>query len=98
MDPRRARDPRLARADPRIQRPSPVPTPQPLPPQAQQQLIENGVQVYTTPLPVQNHFQPSQLTVASAPPIQASLHPEYKQKPLFCVVCASNQVSRQCPV
>ncbi|KAJ7068178.1 phosphoprotein phosphatase [Mycena amicta] len=61
MDPRRARDPRLARADPRIQRvqqdtPAPTPTPPP---------------------PLENNGQAS-----------PSL---FKPRPLFCVVCASNQ-------
>ncbi|KAJ7047462.1 phosphoprotein phosphatase [Mycena alexandri] len=85
MDPRRARDPRLARADPRLQRvqDTPAPTPTPPPP------IENG---YATPppntlAPYTADAQPSQ----SATPIPTIETPTYKQRPLFCVVCASNQ-------
>jgi len=86
MDPRRARDPRLARADPRLQRvqqdtPASTPTP-PLPQTPQPSGTENGATLQTS-VPVQAESQASQSsTVATAP---------YKQKPLFCVVCASNQ-------
>ncbi|KAJ7638726.1 phosphoprotein phosphatase [Roridomyces roridus] len=69
MDPRRARDPRLARADPRLQRVQretpPAATPTPPPP-----AFENGA-MSQTPVP--------------------DAQPAYKQRPLFCVVCASNQ-------
>ncbi|KAJ6599155.1 phosphoprotein phosphatase [Mycena vulgaris] len=82
MDPRR-RDPRLARADPRLQRlqqdtPASTPTPPP-------QQLENGYTNQPTPppsAPYQTDSQPPQ----STPPA-----PAYKQRPLFCVVCASNQ-------
>lgn len=106
MDPRRARDPRLARADPRIQRPSsgsPVPAPAPQTPQQyqQQQWAENGVQNYSTPPPSQIGGQltsyqqpPHQLQASPAPPpVQVEAALEFKQRLLFCVVCASNQVS-----
>lgn len=79
MDPRRARDPRLVRADPRLQRAqpgSPVSTPPPLynfsqPPE---QWIENGTNAQ------QSLSQP-----------QSDQQQSYKPRPLFCVVCASNQ-------
>ncbi|CAL1702126.1 unnamed protein product [Somion occarium] len=110
MDPRRARDPRLARMDPRLQqRPhsnSPVPTPpqQPTPPSQQP--------------PTSSYPQPSTSSYSQYPPMQYSSGPVsneqlaqeaqdasslpqqslpsnnssiYKPRPLFCVVCASNQ-------
>ncbi|KAJ6509946.1 phosphoprotein phosphatase [Mycena vitilis] len=87
MDPRRARDPRLARADPRLQRvqqdtpPASTPTP-PLPPP-----VENG---YATPPPsaLAPYASDSSQSMAPAPDAES---PAYKQRPLFCVVCASNQ-------
>ncbi|KAJ7179902.1 phosphoprotein phosphatase [Mycena crocata] len=93
MDPRRARDPRLARADPRLQRvqqdtPAPTPTP---PPQSQPSYgLENGYSNQPTPPPhilalYEVDSQPSQSTSAITAPTP------YKQRPLFCVVCASNQ-------
>ncbi|KII94738.1 hypothetical protein PLICRDRAFT_33549 [Plicaturopsis crispa FD-325 SS-3] len=105
MDPRRARDPRLARADPRLQRThsnSPVP-PQQQAPQAQ--WTENGVPGYTTtaaqetapqtqaaPYP---HYEQasagSSHQVQQAQPHPPASTPMYKPRPLFCVVCASNQ-------
>jgi len=104
MDPRRARDPRLTRADPRLQRPhSRSPAPIPTPPQVQpaqyyQQWAENGVQNYADPpvsqaqnVPYQHSIQ--QLPAASVPLPQTVVisSPVYKQRPLFCIVCASNQ-------
>jgi len=92
MDPRRARDPRLARADPRLQRlqqdtPTPTPTP-PVPHSG----IENG---YATPTPPPNALAPypvdSQPPPQSTTPVPVVASPAYKQRPLFCVVCASNQ-------
>src|ERR1700729_711405 len=106
MDPRRARDPRLARADPRLQRPSsgspaPIPTPLQAPTQYHQQWSENGVQNYANPpvpqqdIPYQQQPVP-QLPATSAPPVQVTSPPAYKQRPLFCIVCASNQVHLIC--
>jgi RNA polymerase II subunit A C-terminal domain phosphatase SSU72 len=103
MDPRRARDPRLARADPRLQRPrsgspAPMPTPPQVPTQYQQQWAENGVQNYAAPQITQGQSMPyeqpvQQLPSGSAPPpIQIKSALAYKQRLLFCVVCASNQV------
>ncbi|KAJ7276296.1 Ssu72-like protein-domain-containing protein [Mycena haematopus] len=87
MDPRRARDPRLARADPRLQRVQD--TPAPTPPLPQPYGIENGYATpppnALTPYPVDS--QPTQVTT----PVPAVASPAYKQRPLFCVVCASNQ-------
>jgi len=102
MDPRRARDPRLARADPRLQRPrsgspAPMPTPPQVPTQYQQQWAENGVQNYAAPQITQGQSMPyeqpvQQLPSGSAPPpIQIKSALAYKQRLLFCVVCASNQ-------
>jgi len=89
MDPRRARDPRLARADPRLQRVqsgSPVSTPPPLynSSHAPDQWVENGTNVLATQQPpqIQNDQQQLQSTY---------FQPGYKPRPLFCVVCASNQ-------
>jgi hypothetical protein len=101
MDPRRARDPRLARPDPRQQQPQQrlqlhTPTP------------NNGINSnpgshsITPPQP----FVTAMATVSSQVPpaadasTSASTHsmnlpsaPGFKIRPLFCVVCASNQVS-----
>ncbi|KAG9317562.1 phosphoprotein phosphatase [Chiua virens] len=88
MDPRRVRDPRLARADPRLQR---VPSGSPAPPASQQQ-----------PWPPADPPANLQQTQLQAPPntssnapvpfsIEASFPVVYKPRPLFCVVCASNQ-------
>ncbi|KAJ7744534.1 phosphoprotein phosphatase [Mycena maculata] len=95
MDPRRARDPRLARVDPRLQRvqqDSPAPTPTP-PPSG----IENGYPNQATPPPAlapyqaQADSQSSQADSRSSQPMTATTSAPYKQRPLFCVVCASNQ-------
>lgn len=122
MDPRRARDPRLARADPRLQgrthSNSPVPTPPPATPQygqqpqfhneQQQQQLYNGPQQYqlqfnqqqtesavstssTQPPAQQRPAQAYAATSAPAPSQQPATRVKYKPKPLFCVVCASNQ-------
>ncbi|KAI9574574.1 phosphoprotein phosphatase [Boletus coccyginus] len=84
MDPRRARDPRLARADPRLQR---VSSGSPAPPASQQQpwppIDPQQVQYQTLPNASSNAPTPLSNDVSSA-----SI---YKPRPLFCVVCASNQ-------
>ncbi|KAG6918925.1 hypothetical protein DXG01_010580 [Tephrocybe rancida] len=93
MDPRRARDPRLSRPDPRLQRLQAESTPTPPPPNNSQlpltqQGTENGFDD-DVPLsePSQQQSQPSAADI----PGQSSFQPEYKARPLFCVVCASNQ-------
>ncbi|KAG1820283.1 Ssu72-like protein-domain-containing protein [Suillus subaureus] len=101
MDPRRARDPRLARVDPRLQRgPSALPTPSP-----QQQ---SGSGQSTTQWTANGAYMASQSTVPNILVQQADTASEnaiagpstpannvgsstYKPRPLFCVVCASNQ-------
>lgn len=108
MDPRRARDPRLARADPRLQRassgsPVPVPTPPQVSTQQQQQWVANGIQNYANPPipPTQGmpYQQPVQQPLVPAPPqVQVKPPPAYKQRLLFCVVCASNQASYMVPL
>jgi len=92
MDPRRARDPRLARAQQQRQASDP-PTPSAIPPhvkpQQQPQLFENEIPPYSTPTPPQPFLQATS-ELDAIPGLD--LPPEtYKPRPLFCVVCASNQ-------
>ncbi|KAG2047425.1 Ssu72-domain-containing protein [Suillus hirtellus] len=101
MDPRRARDPRLARVDPRLQRgPSALPTPSPQQQsgslQGATQWTANGAYMAsqsTVPnVLVQQVDTASENAIAgpSAPANNAG-YSAYKPRPLFCVVCASNQ-------
>lgn len=85
MDPRKARDPRLARADPRLQRTQPptAPAAAPTPPQSWN---ENGA----SDAPSSSYQEPA--TATSQVKTQPAIH---KARPLFCVVCASNQVSKR---
>ncbi|KAG2077517.1 Ssu72-domain-containing protein [Suillus decipiens] len=101
MDPRRARDPRLARVDPRLQRgPSALPTPSP----QQQSGSGQGATQWTT----NGAYMASQSMVPNVLVQQADTASEnaiagpstptnnagssaYKPRLLFCVVCASNQ-------
>lgn len=98
MDPRRARDPRLARADPR-QAMSGQPTSTPPPMSYPSSSRENGLgnaspptqSAYQPPQPTPSNFPATEFT---APPSSSDATPEtsqYKPRPLFCVVCASNQ-------
>ncbi|KAJ8590298.1 Ssu72-domain-containing protein [Rhizopogon salebrosus TDB-379] len=105
MDPRRARDPRLVRADPRLQRvSSALPTPSP---QQQSGSVQGTMQwsangAYTTSpqpvaptVPAQYADTTAENAIAGpstpANDIGSSSRSMYKARPLFCVVCASNQ-------
>ncbi|PAV20796.1 phospho phosphatase [Pyrrhoderma noxium] len=103
MDPRRPRDPRLARGDPRLQnRPpsnSPAPTPTPpyeahhTPPADSSQFRSEATkQLEGTGLGLSD-AGPSSLQGRTSSKEAASRITEkrYKIRPLFCVVCASNQ-------
>ncbi len=80
MDPRRARDPRLARADPRLQR---VPSNPPPSETNYANWSENG----GTPVePMQEDNTQESL------PQNLNAPEPYRARPLFCIVCASNQV------
>lgn len=87
MDPRKARDPRLTRADPRLQRPQSQP--QTL---AVDSVMEMEDSVHTSeshppgtdaPMPLKNTEGIDSLEAPTS----------FRHRPLFCVVCASNQVS-----
>ncbi|KAF9263498.1 Ssu72-domain-containing protein [Marasmius fiardii PR-910] len=89
MDPRKARDPRLSRVDPRLQRiqneasatPSLAPPPSQTPPtdvdyaESSTQLFQVSTGSEETPTTTVTDDEPR----------------PYKPRPLFCVVCASNQ-------
>ncbi|KAF8271725.1 phosphoprotein phosphatase [Lactarius quietus] len=98
MDPRRVRDPRLARVDPRLQQ------------QQQRQQLHTPPSNGITSNPGSHSVTPPQPFVtavatmssqippptdSSAPtltqPQNPSFAPSFKTRPLFCVVCASNQ-------
>lgn len=106
MDPRRARDPRLARADPRLQSLPPIEStfqetsPTAVPTHDSQYNVvtrqwSETKSVATLPdSQYLSQFQPAnpptELTVDSSLTPSTS---KYKPRPLFCVVCASNQAS-----
>ncbi|KAF8631553.1 hypothetical protein AX15_002307 [Amanita polypyramis BW_CC] len=93
MDPRRARDPRLARVDPRLQRVSPGSLAHTGPPTSENysHWTENGTSRAEFPDSqmqdstfVQENNQENVSNVNNAVTL-------YKPRPLFCIVCASNQ-------
>lgn len=96
MDPRRARDPRLARADPRLQRVSSGPPASAGPPPHENYInwsTKNG-----TPTPdFTNQNEGSGMAQENATQENLALNfntpTPYRQRPLFCIVCASNQVT-----
>jgi RNA polymerase II subunit A C-terminal domain phosphatase SSU72 len=85
MDPRRARDPRLARADPRLQRPTAEPTP---PPDAYRAISTNAPSLPPSATPVQQDVVPTSTGTETS-----HNNSGFKARPVFCVVCASNNVS-----
>ncbi|KAG6872755.1 RNA polymerase II subunit A C-terminal domain phosphatase [Termitomyces sp. Mi166 len=98
MDPRRARDPRLSRPDPRLQRlqtdSTPTPTPPPSSNSASSSLtlrLENGANPEETLSQSFKHEQPENQAEQQETARQPLSQLEYKPRPLFCVVCASNQ-------
>ncbi|KAH9482930.1 RNA polymerase II subunit A C-terminal domain phosphatase SSU72 [Psilocybe cubensis] len=108
MDPRKARDPRLARADPRLQQPQAT-QPTPMAPSvsynaqynatsAQQwDANPNNASSADTTLQFQatahtgSDIAAPQTNNEAQPTSSTSSTSMYKQRPLFCVVCASNQ-------
>ncbi|KAG6855106.1 hypothetical protein C0991_006035 [Blastosporella zonata] len=94
MDPRRARDPRLSRPDPRLQRLQADSTPTPPPTYNSPPTLpgaENGFkQEVSSSQHLQQEKQESQSPVQDIAE-QSSSQTGYKPRPLFCVVCASNQ-------
>ena len=110
MDPRRARDPRLVRTDPRLQQPQPQQQQQqqlrqPLPTPTPNNGINSapGSHSITPPQPfvtaiatvssqIPQAADTSTSTSALTHPPDTPSPPSFKTRPLFCVVCASNQV------
>lgn len=113
MDPRKARDPRLARGDPRLQNRPPANSPTPTPAvQVDSYQVTNQINVQPG-LPAANsqnlvvpglgiagpsNYQEAASTSTAVDSTQttgASRAAQYRYKPktMFCVVCASNQVS-----
>ncbi|KAG7097063.1 RNA polymerase II subunit A C-terminal domain phosphatase [Marasmius oreades] len=90
MDPRKARDPRLSRVDPRLQRlqneasstPSLAPPPEQTPP-----TDLSSAEISSQSLQVTAGLDKSPTTT-----VMDGEPRTYKLRPLFCVVCASNQV------
>lgn len=87
MDPRRARDPRLARADPRLRVQSGSPAP-PAPPALVSQNAPSPQLESEGFYSFENQNQENQVNNIQSQPSSST----YKPRPLFCVVCASNQV------
>ena len=105
MDPRRARDPRLARADPRLQgrSHSNSPAPQSYHGAMLQPNVTHGGPSHAASTSYLNQQVTHQAPATPDPPVQSTVtqsspqpqgqsNKPYKARPLFCVVCASNQV------
>jgi hypothetical protein len=88
MEPQKPRDPRRARLDPRLQAHSPTPAPSSpkpaslLPPADTSVVLRSS----TTSSSIESTDIPT-----------SELAVPYKARPLFCVVCASNQVRQSFP-
>lgn len=99
MDPRKARDPRFGRVDPRLQRvDAGTPTQTPLlmgdsDASTNSFPLDPALQAQSSSSPHENQQTQTQ------PPGQSnsSQSAVYKPRPLFCVVCASNQVKSFMP-
>jgi hypothetical protein len=94
MDPRKARDPRFGRVDPRLQRVD-AETPTQTPPLSGDSDASANPFPLDPSLPAQsNSFPHENQQPQTQPPGQSSSSQSaaYKLRPLFCVVCASNQV------
>ncbi|KAI0301862.1 Ssu72-like protein-domain-containing protein [Multifurca ochricompacta] len=101
MDPRRARDPRLARADPRLQQQQQQQRQQSQMATSNNAIPDLGLHSVTPPQP----FVTAVATVSPQVPSTADTSapaalshppnpppaPVFKTRPMFCVVCASNQ-------
>ncbi|KAG6886087.1 RNA polymerase II subunit A C-terminal domain phosphatase [Termitomyces sp. T159_Od127] len=94
MDPRRARDPRLSRPDPRLQQRLPsdsTPTPPPSNNSPVTVEPENGANIEEIHLHLSKQEQIGTQAESQGNARQPPSHSDYKPRPLFCVVCASNQ-------
>ncbi|KAL5530534.1 SSU72 [Sanghuangporus sanghuang] len=93
MDPRKVRDPRLARADPRLQNRPPSNSPAPAPPQSTVPAAQadNNTASYAAQAYSAQAYSSSPILQNGVDASAAVAGPStYKPKTLFCIVCASN--------